>query len=231
MMLAPRAFACSSVSIVIIAPASPNTKPSRSLSNGRHAPAGSSLLVDNRSCWANAAMGIASILVSTPPQIAMSASPSTMLRHASAIASAPEAQAETGVNTPAPAPRSSPTAAAAALGMAFCTPNGEIARVPLSRMSSLTQTNSSVEPITVPMDTISQLVSTSGEAAAGHGRVLLQEQKSKQLAPRQLLVEILQQMPADAHRHRVLVDKFIVEPTNPTLAVQQPFPGTQNIRG
>ena len=54
-MLAPRALACSSVSITISAPASPNTKPLRSLSNGRQAPAGSSLLVDNTMrIWANA---------------------------------------------------------------------------------------------------------------------------------------------------------------------------------
>ena len=84
------------------APPSPNTNPLRSLSNGRQAPAGSSLVVDNtiRIC-ANPAIGTASILDSTPPQIAMSASPSTMLRHAWAMPSEPEAQAETGVITPA----------------------------------------------------------------------------------------------------------------------------------
>ena len=136
-MLAPRALACSSVSMTISAPPSPNTNPLRSLSNGRQAPAGSSLVVDStiRIC-AKPAIGTASILVSTPPQIAMSASPSTMLRHAWAMPSEPDAQAETGVMTPALALRSSPTAAAAALGMYICTASGETARRPLARMSS-----------------------------------------------------------------------------------------------
>src|ERR1700704_744172 len=128
---APRALACSSVSITKRAPPSPNTNPLRSLSNGRHAPAGSSLVVDNtiRIC-ANPALGTASILDSTPPQIAMSASPSTMLRHACAIPSDPDAHAETGVMTPALAPRSSPTAAAGELGMYFCTASGDTALLP-----------------------------------------------------------------------------------------------------
>ena len=117
-MLAPRALACSSVSMTISAPASPNTKPVRSRSNGRHAPAGSSFFVDiTMRIWANAAIGTASILASTPPQMAMSASPSTMLRQACAMPSEPDAHADTGVNTPALACRSSPTAAAAPLGM------------------------------------------------------------------------------------------------------------------
>ena len=86
--------------------------------------------------WANPAIGTASILVSTPPQIAMSASPSTMLRQAWAMASEPDAHAETGVTTPALALRSSPTAAAAALGMYICTASGDTARRPLARMAS-----------------------------------------------------------------------------------------------
>ncbi len=120
MMFAPRALACSSVSMIKSAPASPNTKPLRSLSNGRQAPAGSSFVVDSTMrIWANPAMGTASILVSTPPQIAMSASPSTMVRQAFAMASEPEAHADTGVTTPALACRSRPTAAAGELGMYF----------------------------------------------------------------------------------------------------------------
>ena len=133
-MVAPRALACSSVSITISAPPSPNTKPLRSLSNGRQAPAGSSLVVDNTMrIWAKPAIGTASILVSTPPQIATSASPSTICRHACAMPSEPEAQAEIGVLTPALALRSSPTAAAAAFGMYICTASGDTARRPLPR--------------------------------------------------------------------------------------------------
>ena len=66
---------------------------------------------------AKPAIGTASILVSTPPHTAMSASPYTMFRHAWAIASDPDAQAAIGVETPALAPRSSPTTAAGPLGM------------------------------------------------------------------------------------------------------------------
>ena len=115
--LAPRALACSSVSMTISAPASPNTNPSRFLSNGRDAPSGSSLRVDIARIIENAAIGSASMPPSTPPQTAMSASPMTIWRHAWAIPSEPDEQADTGVMTPARAPSSSPTTAAAPLGM------------------------------------------------------------------------------------------------------------------
>ncbi|VBA38175.1 hypothetical protein LAUMK136_02300 [Mycobacterium attenuatum] len=136
-MLAPRALACSSVSITMSAPASPNTKPLRSRSNGRQAPTGSSLLVDiTMRIWANAAIGTASILVSTPPQMATSASPKTISCHARAIASEPDAHADTDVITPALACRSSPIAAAAPLGMYFCTASASTDFAPPARMSS-----------------------------------------------------------------------------------------------
>lgn len=94
--LAPRALACSSVSISISAPASPNTNPSRSLSNGRDARSGSSLRVDMARIIEKAAIGSASIGPSTPPHTATSASPMTIWRHAWAIASEPDEQADTG---------------------------------------------------------------------------------------------------------------------------------------
>ena len=115
--LAPRALACSSVSMIIIAPASPKTNPSRSLSNGRDAAAGSSLRVDIARIIENAAIGSASIMPSTPPHTTTSASPMTMWRQACAMASEPDEQADTGVMTPARAPSSRPTTAAAPLGM------------------------------------------------------------------------------------------------------------------
>ena len=115
--VAPRALACSSVSMIIIAPASPNTNPSRSLSNGRDAPSGSSLRVDIARIIENVAIGSASIMPSTPPQTTMSASPMTICRQACAMASDPDEHAETGVITPARAPSSRPTTAAAPLGM------------------------------------------------------------------------------------------------------------------
>jgi len=85
---------------------------------------------------ANAAMGTASILVSTPPQIAMSASPSAICCQARAMPSEPDAQADTGVITPALACRSRPTAAAAPLGMYICTASGWTAFMPRARLSS-----------------------------------------------------------------------------------------------
>nr|CRL82551.1 hypothetical protein CPGR_05773 [Mycolicibacter nonchromogenicus] len=94
-------------------------------------------MVDNTiRIWANPAIGTASIRVSTPPQIAMSASPSTICCQAWAMPSEPEAQAEIGVITPALALRSRPTTAAAPLGMYFCTTSGETAFRPRSRMPS-----------------------------------------------------------------------------------------------
>ncbi len=86
--------------------------------------------------WANAAIATASIRVSTPPQIAASASPSTICCQARAMPSEPDAHADIDVITPALACRSSPTAAEAALGMNFCTASGETALAPRARISS-----------------------------------------------------------------------------------------------
>ena len=65
----------------------------------------------------NAAIGSASMPPSTPPQTAMSASPMTICRHACAMASEPDEQADTGVMTPARAPSCRPMTAAAPFGM------------------------------------------------------------------------------------------------------------------
>ena len=87
------------------------------MSNGREARSGSSLRVDMARIIENAAIGSASMGPSTPPQTATSASPMTIWRHAWAIASDPDEQADTGVITPARAPSCSPTVAAAPFGM------------------------------------------------------------------------------------------------------------------
>ena len=84
----------------------------------------------------NAAMGSASMLPSTPPHTAKSASPMTICRHAWAMASEPDEQADTGVITPARAPSCSPTVAAAPLGMIICTANGDTLRGPPSFIRS-----------------------------------------------------------------------------------------------
>ena len=54
--------------------------------------------------------------------------------------------------------------------MYFWTANGDTTRMPFARMSSYAKTNSSVEPIPVPMDTINRRVSTSGVPAFSHTR-------------------------------------------------------------
>ena len=72
--------------------------------------------------------------------------------------------------TPALACRSSPTAAAAPFGMYICTTNGDTARSPFARMPSYAKSSSSVDPMPVPIDTISRLGSTSGAPAFFHTR-------------------------------------------------------------
>ena len=94
------------------------------------------MFVESKPSCANDATGTASILASTPPQIATSASPKMMCRHAWAMAAAPEASASTGLMTPALALRSSPTAAAGALAICICTDSGLAARTPRVRKLS-----------------------------------------------------------------------------------------------
>ena len=120
----------------------------------------------------NAATGTASITVSTPPQIATSASPRTRCRHACPMAAAPEASAITGEMIPALACRSSPTAAAGALGMYICTASGDTARRPFSFQSSYWAGISSVLPSASPIETSNRLVSISGDPALAHSRRL-----------------------------------------------------------
>ena len=69
------------------------TKPSRSASNGLHAPAGSSLRVLNARAWANPAMTNSQIAASAPPATITSASPRSMISAASPMAFAEAAQA------------------------------------------------------------------------------------------------------------------------------------------
>ncbi len=88
---------------------SPSTKPSRSASHGREAAVGSSLRVLMVRDCAKPAMVIAAMQASAPPATTTSASPVRSIRHAIAIASAPDAQADTGACTPARAFSSRPT--------------------------------------------------------------------------------------------------------------------------
>ena len=61
-------------------------------------------------------------------------------------------------------------------------------------------------------------------APADHRRHLLQIRQPAQLDPRQLTVEILQEMPADADGQVELLDERVLELSDPALAVQQSLP-------
>ena len=80
---------------------SPKTKPSRSVSQGRDAAAGSSLRLDRARIAANAASGSGWMQASVPPTTTMSARPPRIIASPWATASAPDAHADTGVWTPA----------------------------------------------------------------------------------------------------------------------------------
>ena len=133
---APRASACSADSRTTAAAPSPSTKPSRPLSHGREAAPGSSLRLDSAIIWPKAAIGSAWTAASVPPQTTTSARPSRIMSMPSAIASLPEAHAETGVCTPALAPMASPMFAAGELGISIGIASGETRRGPLSRRAS-----------------------------------------------------------------------------------------------
>ena len=67
------------------------------------------------------------------------------------------------------------------------------------------------------MDTTSRLVSTSGEPMFSHTRrpstvdILCRYARAAQLDPRQLMVELLVQVPADADRQVELLDERVVK--------------------
>src|SRR3954467_8709639 len=104
---------------------SPRPRPSRSTSNGRDALVGSSLRVLMVRAWQKPAMVMPAMHDSAPPATTTSASPDLMIRYAHAIASAPEAHADTGACTPARAFSSMPTYAAGPLGISIGTVSGD----------------------------------------------------------------------------------------------------------
>ena len=83
------------------------------------------------------------------------------------MASAPEAQALTGVCAPARAPSSSETAAAGPLGMSIGTASGKTRRGPFSRRLSHWSSRVQTPPMPEPMATPSRSGSTSGVAGVG----------------------------------------------------------------
>src|SRR5260370_42597505 len=91
----------------------PITKPSRSASNGRLAPAGSSLRRESACMLANAAIAVGVIPASAPPASIAVARPWRIISAASPLAVAPVAQAETGEQLGPRAPAALETAPAA----------------------------------------------------------------------------------------------------------------------
>jgi hypothetical protein len=85
---------------------------------------------------AKPAMGSGWIAASVPPATTTSARPVRIMSSPYAIASAPEAHAETGVWTPARAPSSRPTAAAGPFGISMGTVSGKTRRAPFSFKTS-----------------------------------------------------------------------------------------------
>ncbi len=134
--LAPRASACSADSSTTTAAPSPSTNPSRPLSHGRDAASGSSLRRESAIIWPKAAIGSGCTAASVPPHTTTSARPSRIRSIPMAIASLPDAHAETGVCTPALAPSARPMLAAGEFGISIGIASGETRRGPFSLSES-----------------------------------------------------------------------------------------------
>jgi hypothetical protein len=103
---------------------------------GREAAVGASLRFDSAIMLAKAAIGRGCTAASVPPTTTTSARPSRIMSIPSAIASLPDAHAETGVCTPALASTIRPTEAAGPLGISIGMASGETLRGPFSRRAS-----------------------------------------------------------------------------------------------
>ncbi len=146
------------------------TNPSRSASNGRDAPCGSSCRVDSARICANPASGNGWMHASAPPATTTSAIPARIVSYASPSASAPDAHADTVERTAPCAPISSPIRPAGPLGMSIGTVNGETRREPLSRNVSHWSSSVIAPPMPVPTTTASRVGSTSTAASAHASR-------------------------------------------------------------
>ena len=112
---------------------SPSTNPSRSLSNGRLAVAGSSLLVDRARSAPKPPTPMAQMAASEPPAIMASAAPRRMISNASPTACADAVHAVHVAEFGPFAPKRIDTWPEARLMMALGMKNGEILRGPPSR--------------------------------------------------------------------------------------------------
>src|SRR3954451_2850578 len=117
---------------------------------------------------AKAAIGTGCRHASVPPATTTSARPVRIIWRAYATASAPEAQAETGVCTPARAENSRPTYAAGPLGMSIGMVCGETLRGPFSRRVSHWLSSVCAPPMPVATTTPRRSLSTSGAPASVH---------------------------------------------------------------
>ena len=155
-MRAPRARACSRVSMTMITAPSPRTNPSRPVSHGREACSGSSLRRLRACIWAKALIGNGWTTPSEPPTTAMSQRPSRIWSRPREMASFDDAHALTGAWTPAAAPNSSPKLAAGALAISMGMVKGETRRSPFSFWTSQLPSKEFRPPIPVPTHTASR---------------------------------------------------------------------------
>ena len=102
------------------------------MSHGRLTVVGSPAFLDSAIMLAKAAIGSGWMAASQPPATTTSARPSRIWSTAWAIASLPDAQAETGVMTAARAPTYRLICAAGALGISIGTASGETRRGPFA---------------------------------------------------------------------------------------------------
>ena len=105
---------------------------------------------------------------SVPPAMTTSASPDRISRAPSAIASAPEEHADTGLYTPARAPYSMLTSAAAPFGISIGTVRGDTRRAPPLSSRSSCWSRVLTPPIPVPIAVASRSGSVSGDPASAH---------------------------------------------------------------
>src|SRR5450759_1433493 len=115
---------------------------------------------------ANAVIGSGWIAASVPPQSTMSARPERIIWVPDAIASAPDAHAETGACAPARAPNSIDTYAAGEFAISIGTVIGSTRRAPLDFMTSHASSRVQIPPIPDATTVPSRSPSTSGEPAS-----------------------------------------------------------------
>src|ERR1019366_4090650 len=152
-MGAPRRRACSSSSRTRMPAPSPMTKPSRSLSQGRLARAGSSLRVERARMAANPPTPMGVMAASAPPAIITSASQCWMMRKESPMEWALVVQAVAVASFGPLAPNLMETCPAARLTMEAGIKKGEILRGPPSSSAVCSRSITSNPPMPEPICT------------------------------------------------------------------------------